>query len=147
MGLWLAVIALLVSGCALILSFRRIRPEAQENSAGVPDHVWEELKDAIPDADYNYIRTTSAYMASSPSDMIARLNYVGAVHDPKDPKQVRLTILELRLSEQDKKLETVSSRIPSDLHIIWMSLSSVATISSLVALIFYLLQNGYLPSK
>ena len=143
---WLALLSLVISSGALLVSYRWASKgeDTQGGRGAVPDHVWEELQAAIPEADYNYLRATSDYMGSSPGDLIARLNHVGAVHDPGDPKQVRLSILELRLAEIEKRLAQTRSETPSDLHIIWISISSVATVSSLVALVFYLLQAGFL---
>lgn len=142
MGLWISIFALLVSTGALLVSLRSARKKQNIPPADIPEHIWEELKLAIPEADYNYLRTTSSYMAASPGDMIARLNHVGAVHDPDDPKQVRLSILELRLAEMEKRIDL--QQIPTDLHIIWLSVASIATLSSFIAFIFYLLQAGHI---
>lgn len=138
-----SLIISVVSATILYILLNRLSDDAASlETKEVPEHIWDDLKSAIPEADYNYLRATSSYMASSPEDMISRLNYVGAVHDPSDPKQVRLTILELRLAELDAKFEIAKKKIPTDAHVIWLSLSAVATVSSLVALIFYLLQGG-----
>ena len=143
---WVALLALIMLTGALLVSYRSVSKNNpnSNNHASVPDHVWEELQAAIPKADYNYLRATSDYMGSSPNDLVARLNHVGAVHDPADPKQVRLSILELRLAEVEKIALQARSDMPNDLRIIWISVSSVATVSSLVALVFYILQAGFL---
>lgn len=138
-----SLIATVISAFALYYSVRGSRELGTAvRDRQVPDHIWDELKSAIPKADYNYLRATNKYMSSSPEDMISRLSYIGAAHDPGDPKQVRIAILELRLAEMHDDLRSLASKTPSDTHIIWVCLSSVATVSSLVALIFYLLQGG-----
>jgi len=145
MGIWIAILAFIVSIAALFFSYRRSVSDRNGDAAKIPEHIWDDLSGSIPEPDYNYLRATSDYMSASPGDMIARLNHIGATHEPSDPKQIRLTIVELRISEIEKKVLSLKKSVPSDLHIIWISLSAVATVSSLVALIFYLLQAGFLP--
>ncbi|NBB49798.1 hypothetical protein GVN24_16095 [Rhizobium sp. CRIBSB] len=143
MGIWLLIWSLSGIGFAAFY-FTILRKRTSKESAPVPEHVWLELKASISEADYNYLRATSAYMGGNPADLISRLNYVGSINDPKDPKQVRISILELRLAELDALSKVTLAKIPSDGHIVWLSISSVSTVSSLVALVFYLLQKGYL---
>jgi hypothetical protein len=107
----------------------------------IPEHIWQDLKAAIPDADYHFLRTTSGYMGETPGDLISRLSYIGAIHETGDIKQIRLTILELKVADQEKLLKVLVKDIPSEIKIMWLSVISVSGVSSLVAFVFFMLQQ------
>ncbi len=141
MGIWIALCGMVLSIIAVWLSFRAGKMATLQTADSVPEHIWDELRLAIPEADYNFLRSTSSYMGAAPADMISRLNYIGAAHDPQDPKQVRITILELRLADVEREVIGVREQSPSDTKIMWLAVSSVAGISSLTAFVFFLLQQ------
>jgi hypothetical protein len=144
MDIWISLGILLFSLLVIFLSARKAKKGPLSNDVKIPDHIWDELKDAIPEADYNFLRTTSSYMGSSPSDTLSRLNYIGAIRNPANPTQVRITILELRLADQEREIFSLRRKIPNDVKVMWLSVSSVAGLSSLVAFVFFMLQQARL---
>lgn len=141
MRMWIAIAVFLVCCAAIFVFVRRNKKEGGDVPSEVPEHIWDELKAAIPEPDYVFLRTTSGYMGGAPSDLISRLSYIGAAHDPKDPKQVRLAILELRLADQERALKEVGRSMLSEVTVMWLAVISVSGVSSFVAFLFYLLQQ------
>ena len=145
MEIWFAGISLVVSLVVLLLVTRR-RGVLAAGPERVPDRVWHELQGLIPEADYNYLRATEQYMAGSSATLVARLGHIGAIHDVADPLKIRLTIMELRIADMQQEIERNRERIPTEYHIAWVSVAAVSTVSSLVALVFFLLQGGLSPN-
>lgn len=146
MQLWISLLALAISAATLYFLVRGRGVRASNNTT-VPDHVWLQLRNSLPEADYNYLRATAAYMKGSPSDLVARLNHIGAVGADSDPHQTRVSILELRLADIQSEIEELRKSFPSESHIAWIAVASVSTVASLVALVFYLLQQGFLSQS
>lgn len=145
MYIGISILALVVSSVFLFLLLRRT-DKSSVSSAEVSERVWDELKSSIPEADYNYLRATAQYMSGNPGDLVSRLNHIGAVHEPKDPQLVRIAILELRMSDIQLEIDRTKNVMPSETHIAWVAVAAVSTVSSLIALVFYLLQAGFLPT-
>jgi hypothetical protein len=140
MSLLISAVAFSLAVVSIVaLMFWRGRKSAPVSE--VPEHIWEELKVAIPEADYLYLRATKEYMGQAPGQLIARLGYIGAIHDPDDPAKVRIVVLELRLADVERVVSAVKDELPSDLRIMWLALAAVSTVASLVALVFYLLDK------
>ena len=132
---------------ALILSLVMMRRKLRSvTEFEVPESIWAELQEQISPSDFNYIRQSNAYMARTPKDLLARLNYLGAVANPSDPGAIRTVILELRVADLEQKLDQQSRRVRSDGAIIWLAVSSVGAVVGLAAIAYSVIAWAASPS-